>query len=305
MRRRSAVAVGAVVAIAMATLMLTGCARPSGVDGNLADDWPAMPAAKTPVPVAGVCYREPYSETWLGDFDPVDCATQPHQTETAYVGAFTGGQADRSTPPLADGVSLAGEYAQCQRAASDYLGGDWHTALVGLKLVLPSPAAWSVDARWYRCDLLHYFDPYGSGIVQDGTLKGDLSGPRTAAYGCLAVVLDKDRAQVSSMKPIDCAQPHNVEFAGFFTAPETPWPSDTASRQKLGTDGCENVVAKFLGYANVGQWHNAAIGWWESNFDEDQWALGDRTASCFAFAFTRSGNFVGSVKGLRDQAPRG
>jgi hypothetical protein len=299
MRRRVAVLAGLAVA-----LTLVGCSRPAGVDGNLVNNWPAMPVAKTGVPVVGACYSQTADEVWFGPFDSVDCATTPHQTETVYVGAFTG---SRSTPPDPDetGAGLAPQYTQCQQAATTYLGGDWHTALVGLQLVHPSTAAWSVGARWFRCDLVHYADPDGQEVVQDGVLKGDLSGPRRSAYGCLTINADKQRQHVLSSTPVDCAKPHGAEFAGTFTAPDRPWQPDDAAREKIEDEGCEAVVSKFLGFSSLGQWNNSAVGWWELGFDETLWTLGDRTVQCFAFAFTTSGNFVGSVKGIRNQKPKG
>ncbi|GIH18142.1 septum formation family protein [Rugosimonospora africana] len=299
MRRWVALAAGLAVVAA-----LSGCAKPSGVDGDLTNGWPAMPRAKVQVPVAGACYVWPYAKVWRGDFDPVDCATRKHQTETAYVGTFTGADAARSQPPADGSPLLPNLYAQCQKGASDYLGGDWHAAMVFLGLVLPSGEAWAGGARWFRCDLVHLTDPDGTEVVQDGTLKGDLSGPRTAAYGCLTVDTDNQR-NVLSERPIDCAQPHAAEFAGTFTAPNVPWPSTAAARERLGDNGCVEVVAKFLGFANSDQWDNPAVGWWEQSFDEDQWNLGDRTVQCFAYAFTKSGHFTGSVKGIRGKTPKG
>ena len=72
--------------VLVVTLALAGCGGlPPGVDGNLTNDWSAMPQPKIAVPVAGACYPEPYTTVWTGDFHPVDCA-QTHNTETAYVG---------------------------------------------------------------------------------------------------------------------------------------------------------------------------------------------------------------------------
>jgi hypothetical protein len=299
MRRWGGLAVGLAAAV-----VLSGCGKPPGVDGDPVDDWPAMAKAKVGVPVAGACYAQPYSKVWYGDFDPVDCATRQHQTETAYVGTFSGADAARSQPPGDESPLLPKLYAQCQRSASDYLGGDWHTAMVFLGLVLPSGGAWSGGARWFRCDLVHLADPDGTSVVETGTLKGDLTGPRTAAYGCLTVTTDSER-NVLSERPIDCAKPHAAEFAGTFTAPDIPWPAAAATRERLEDNGCVEVVAKFLGFAGARQWDNSAVGWWEQSFDEDQWKLGDRTVQCFAYAFTRSGNFVGSVKGIRGRTPKG
>jgi hypothetical protein len=294
--------VWAAVALGLAVgLAATGCSRPAGVDGNLTNGWPAMGPAKVAVPPAGVCYDVPYTTVWTGDFSTVDCAGT-HRLETAYVGAFTGDDASRSAPPGLGSPALGTAYARCQQGASDYLGGDWHNAIVWLGLVRPSENAWSAGARWFRCDLVHYNDPYETTIVERGSLKGDLTGARSAAFGCLATMQSKNTVLTAS--PIDCAQPHGAEFAGTFTAPDIPWPTDQAARTKLSDGGCETVVAHYLGFANSGQWNNSQIGWWDLPFDENQWALGDRTTQCFAFAFTKSGKMIGSVKGIRTQAPK-
>jgi putative regulator of septum formation len=191
------------------------------------------------------------------------------------------------------------------QGASDYLGGDWHGATVGLGLVLPSAGAWTGGARWFRCDLLHYSDPDATSVIDHGTLRGDLAGPHTAAYGSLAVTTDGGRKHILTSKPIGCDQPHGAEFAGTYTAPDVPWPSDDTRRETMLSQGCEGVVAHFLGYSAISQWHNDKVGWWELPWDETQRALGDRTTQCFAFAYTSSGTVVGSVKGIRDQTPNG
>jgi hypothetical protein len=262
-----------------------------------------MPEAKIAVPVAGACYLK-YTQVWYGDFTTVDCAGAGHQAETAFVGTFTGDDSTRSTPPRQDSPALPGLYDQCQQGATGYLGGDWHTASVWLGLVLPSDGAWKGGARWFRCDLLRYADIFQTTVVDHGVLRGDLSGARSTAYGCQNTTSDKDRHLLTA-QPAACDQPHTSEFAGTFTAPNVPWPADQAGREKMLDNGCQPVVATFLGYASVGQWRNQSVGWWSHDWDEDQWKLGDRTTQCFAYAYTRSGMFVGSVKGIRDQTPKG
>jgi Septum formation len=305
MRRWAAAltALGALVALA-------GCAGlPAGVDGNLTNNWPAMPEAKVAVPLAGACYTGQYVypgrsvRVWTGDFNPVDCATT-HYSETAFVGTFTGADAQRSTTPDIDGPAMPGIYDQCRKEAATYLGGDVDTALIWLQLQVPTNAAWRGGARWFRCDLVRLTDPFGTAWVDHGSVKGDLSGQRTSAYGCLVTTEEKDRT-ITDAKPIDCAQPHAAEFAGVFTAPNVPYPTDKTTRDRMLDAGCEAVVATFLGYSSVNEWRNAAVGWWELNWSEDQWKLGDRTTQCFAYAYTKSGKFVGSVKGIRNQTPKG
>jgi hypothetical protein len=292
------------LAVLVATLALAGCGGglPAGVDGNLTNDWSAMPLPKVAVPVAGVCYVQPYTSVWIGDFDPVDCA-QSHHTETAYVGTFGGTDGQRSTPPTLGSPALRTAYDGCQQGASAYLGGDWHTELVTLRLTRPSDNAWTGGARWYRCDLIHWATLFTGTIADRGSLKGDLTGARTAALGCLTTTLDKDQS-ITEADPIDCGQPHQAEFAGLYTAPDVPFPSDKTTRESVLDRHCETVVGKFLGYPD-GSGGNLAVGYWVTGWGEDQWNLGDRTVECFAYAYTKSGKFVGSVKGIRNQTPKG
>src|SRR2546430_3892555 len=148
MRRGWALAVLGAVAV----LGLAGCGKPAGIDGDLTNSWPAFEKAKTPVPVVGACYPTEYDPTWVGDFSKaVECKTASHQTETVFVGAFTGADADRSGPPLAGSAARKTAFAQCQKAANDYIGGDWQSAKVDIGLVLPDDKAWTGGAPRYRC----------------------------------------------------------------------------------------------------------------------------------------------------------
>jgi hypothetical protein len=296
---------GAALTVVGALVALAGCAGlPPGVDGNLTDNWPVMPEAKVGVPAAGACYTAPYSRVWIGDFNTVDCTTGTHTLETAFVGTFTGADAERSAPPRSDSPAMPALYAECQKGANDYLGGDWHAAYVSLQPVLPSDAAWGGGARWFRCDLIHYSDPYANAVVDHGALKGDLAGARTAAAGCVTTTEDKDKRVLTAI-PIDCASPHQAEFAGLFTAPDVPYPTDKTARDRMVHDGCEGVVATFLGFQSISQWVNQSVGWWPLGWSQEQWKLGDRTTQCYAYAYTKSGKFVGSVRGIRNQTAKG
>ncbi len=296
--------------VVCALVALSGCAGlPGGVDGDRTNGWPAMAQAKISVPVAGVCYPGQYVypgsavRVWSSPAEPADCAAT-HYTETAFVGTFTGADAARSAVPDVDGPAMPAVYDQCHKAVTDYLGGDPATALVSLQIELPTNAAWRGGARWFRCDVVHLTDPLGTAWVDHGSIKGDLAGPRPSASGCLAATQQADNT-ILNAKPIDCASPHQAEFAGVFTAPPVPWPTDPAARERMEDNGCQAVVATFLGYSSASQWRNAAVGYWTLRFVQDRWNLGDRTIQCFAYAFTKSGAFVGSVKGIKNQTPKG
>jgi hypothetical protein len=298
---------GAALGVA-AVLLVAGCGKPAGVDGDLTNNWPALPEAKTPVPPSGACYPNEYAATWYGPFDDVkvDCASSAHKTETIYVGSFTGADADRSTPPLAGSAARAAAYGQCQKAAGDYLGGDWHGGKLWLGLTLPSGSAWSGGAHWYRCDVEQFTDSGLATVATSGSVKDGLRGSRRLGVGCLSVT-DDGKGAVTGQQDTDCAQSHNGEFAGVYTAPDRPFPSTKDAAQKVADDGCQGVVAQFLGLSN-GQVTSRYVGWMADGLDEDQWKLGDRGVRCYVVAFNGStvtgAKVVGSMKGIRDAAPK-
>jgi Septum formation len=303
MRRAWRVAlVGAALAV-----LAAGCAKPTGTDNDLTNAWPAFDKAVTPTPKVGACYSDKLDTTWYADdfSGAVDCSGS-HQTETVFVGTFSGTEAGRSSPPLAGTPSRAEAYGQCMKAANDYLGDDWHNAKVVLGLVLPSDKAWTGGARWYRCDVVA-FDDFGLETVRGvGSVKGGLQGSRALAITCVTITADGSR-RVTGEKDTPCDQPHNAEFAGLYTAPARDWP-DRDTESKLANDGCRGVWARFLGLGGNGSSGSNYVGWWARGFDEDQWKLGDRTEICYVVALDGNNlsapKVVGSMKGIRDGKPR-
>jgi Septum formation len=290
-----AVAAGGVVALALA-----GCGKPAGVDGDLTNGWPALEPAKTAVPEVGACYDKAYASTWYGPFDTTAC-DQDHQAETASVGAFTGDDAQRSSPPTADSPSRKAAFLDCVAKANDYLGGDWHTAYVWLGMVLPSSAAWAGGARWYRCDLYKTNDVEHTTVTSSSSVRDGLRGTRPLAITCINTV--ERNGDVQSESPASCSQPHNGELAGVSMAPNAAWPGDDAA-QKQADKACEGVVARYLGFTN-GRDQNPVVGWLFFWPRQTAWEAGDRTFTCYAYAFTKSKKMTGSVKGLGAKAPAG
>src|SRR5439155_26359728 len=128
-------------------------------------------------PAASACYDKEYAATWYVSFEAVPW-DQSHQSETAFVGTFTGADAQRSSPPNADNPARKAAYLDCVKKANDFLGRDWHTAYVWLGLVMPSTAAWAGGARWYRCDLLKTNDVEHSTASSSGSVKDGLRGAK-------------------------------------------------------------------------------------------------------------------------------
>jgi hypothetical protein len=284
----------------MVVLAAAACGKPAGVDGDLVNHWPAMGKAETPVPVVGACYDTEFETTWSGPFDTVPC-TETHQTETSYVGAFTGDDAGRSSPPGSDSQSRKTAYLTCADKTADYLGGDWHTAYVWMGLVEPSPEAWTGGARWFRCDLMKTTDVEHTTTSSDSSLKDGLRGTAPAAITCINTVESND--QVQSETPANCATAHNGELTGVITGSSVTYPGDTAA-QNQADSGCEASVAHYLGLSGSKD-TNSAVGWLFFWPRETQWDSGDRAITCYAYAFTSSKKMTGSVKGLGNKAPKG
>lgn len=298
-----------VVVALVAVAALSGCTGglPSGVDGDLTNGWPAMPAPKVATPAAGVCYDKAATNgVWYGDFVTQDCLS-PHTVETVFVGTFAGADADRSNPPPIGGQSRAAAYTQCRKGAVDYLGDDYHLGMLRLTLVTPSPAAWAGGARWYRCDISRFTDALGGTVdLGGGSVKDGLRGNRSMALTCYTQTAQNGVSDEEHM--VACDQPHNSEVAGLYTAPDIPWPSDEKAREDLGFKGCDPVVGAYLGFTS-GHDNSPYLGYAISLFDEGQWSLGDRTIRCVAIGLKNDSpnnvRFTGSVKELRDRKPQG
>jgi hypothetical protein len=294
------------IVVLIGVIGLAACASPAGVDGNLTNGWPAMPKAKVAVPVAAVCYPSVLDgDTWYGDFTTVPCSGD-HGEETVFVGTFTGATASRSTPPGSDSQDRVDAYTQCRKGANDYLGGDYHLGLFDLDLILPSSNAWHGGARWFRCDIVRYTDANETDVARTGSVKDGLRGSRPLALTC-STVTDDGHGSITDQQVTECSKPHNAEVAGLFTAPDVPWPSDDTTRQNMYNNGCEPVVAKFLGLPG-GRVASNYMGWMTNGPSEDQWKLGDHTVVCSALGFKgdspNGARFTGSVKGLKDKAPK-
>jgi Septum formation len=294
--RTGAVWRGAAVLLCAAVL-LAGCGRPAGVDGDLTNNWPAMAEAKAAVPEAGVCYDQAYDTTWTGPFDTVDCAHE-HHVETTYVGQFTG--ADPAAPPAAGSPGRRSAFQACMSNTDDYLGGDFHAALVFLGLVLPSANAWKGGARWFRCDVVHFKDPDGDDEVTTGSVRGGLAGAAPLAFPCVDAT-EQDSEHIGDLTaPVPCGGSHSAEFVGAFTAPDQPWESDDTKRTGIARDGCWSVLYDYLGSRHPSQ----LIGLIWGNFQQDRWDLGDRGVRCYAYAETSTHKFGESVKGIGARDPK-
>jgi hypothetical protein len=296
--RRIAVAIIAIGSV----LALSACSLPPGVDGNLVDDWTSIAAPLPAMPIVGDCYGSSDSDM-LGN-PPVAC-TSEHVAEVAYIGAFAGADASRVTVPPAGSTTLRSAYAKCQAPVKTFLGADWHSGLLQLDLVIPDAEGWTGGARWFRCDVALLSTPDGETIASNTSLKGSLAPGKNTAATLQCVLWTDHKTYITDIHKSSCAKPFNGEYAGFFTAPDTSWPSTAKKRSTLTGDGCADVVARYLGFNSVDDENQFDVGSVNMPFDEDRWDGGDRTVRCFAAADTKDGKFTASVKGIRGKTPKG
>lgn len=286
---------GALAVAGVVTLLLSACGNPAGTDGNLTNNWKAMPDAVIPTPVAGACYDvttdNPTTVTkWPA---PVEC-TATHTVETVYVGTFTGAEANESSAPSTGSAGRRSAYETCASEAKSFLGDDWRTGRLELSVVLPIALHWQGGARWFRCDLMEYKDLNDYAVVpRTASLKGGLTGERPVGLSCITVTTTSDN-KIDKMTPIACNATHNGEFAGVFDLPDTPYPTDRAAASKARLDGCAPVVAAFANVPNDADL-SFRVGWISSPFTEIEWGLGNRGVRCYAHS---ADPLTKSIKGI-------
>ena len=95
-----------ITAVLGAVLLVAGCGKPGGVDGDLTNGWGAMAPATGFEPNEGACHNANFNPVGpRGTYEEVDCAAK-HRTETVFVGTYESPAADADVPP-ADGSAGA------------------------------------------------------------------------------------------------------------------------------------------------------------------------------------------------------
>lgn len=239
---KGARAVGGVRAWCAATVvaLLAGCAGPT--DGDLTDDWGALPAAGPFTPETGVCQvADATTQVTLAAYQPVECSV-PHRVETVHVGTFPTGQ---SGPPAAGSADLRVAFVDCDTRTSTYVGADWRTGRLRLWVAVPSPSGWAAGSRWYRCDLTEVTTAeVDAGVVlRTGSLRGGLAAGSPLRLGCQQSGPDRGGG-VEALRPVDCRSRHDAEFVGVWRAPKRPYPTADADWAPLYA-GCRSEIARF------------------------------------------------------------
>jgi len=286
MRRAMRILVAALVAGAA----LTGCAGSGGLDGDLTDDWAAMPPAGPFTPAAGVCQVADFTATvGLAGYDPVGCEL-PHRVETVHVGAFT---VDRATPPALGSVELRTAFADCDGRANGYVGDNWRAGRLRLAVALPTGPGWAAGSRWYRCDLteLTTVEAAAKVVTRTGSLRDALKRPSALRLGCQRTGSDAHRVQ--TLTPVECGATHDAEFVGVWPAPDRPYPTKDADWLPLYA-GCNTVLARYVGVPDdpTLRFRSGVV---VRPPGAGRWAAGDRGVRCYLWLSDRT--VTSSLKG--------
>ncbi|MGW5666831.1 septum formation family protein [Micromonospora sp. NPDC003776] len=282
-------AMAGLVAALVTGVVLAGCAATHGLDGDLTDDWRALPPAGAFTPAAGVCQVADFTPTvGLAGYAPVGCDL-PHRVETVHVGAFT---VDRPTPPAVGSAELRTAFADCDNRASGYLGDNWRAGRLRLVVALPTAPGWAAGSRWYRCDLseLTTVEVAARVVLRTGSLRDALKGPSPLRLGCQRTGGD---ARARTLTPVDCRTPHDAEFVGVWAAPDRPYPTKDAEWSPLYT-GCNTALARYVGVPDdpILRFRSGVV---VRPPGAGRWAAGDRGVRCYLWLTGRT--VTASLKG--------
>lgn len=295
----------AVAAVLVGMLLgVAGCgARVPGADGDLFDDWQPMAAPKHDLPSVGMCLDSPSKPPFDPAFvraSPIECE-RGHTLEVVLIGTVEGNAAQATEPPAAGSEGFQAAYAACGTAANAYVGGDWHTGMLGINVQMPTRTPWAGGLRSYVCSIFALSSAYGVMSFTSASLKGTLAGDAPKAIRCLEVTGTKasdgwwDR--LSALVPIDCGQPHEAEFVGTVQMGAGGTLPAADVLRKWTTDRCYPVVAKFMGLTKAQFDTRDDIGLTWERMDQHQWDAGDRSVRCFAL-FNPGKKARASIKGL-------
>lgn len=269
--------------------LLAGCVpATAGTDGDLLDQWNSLPEPEVFVPEAGTCHAVYRSTVKLAMYNPIRCDFV-HETETAYVGEFTGEVAGRNSPPSPGTEIWRTTYRECDEVAADYLGDNFRYAQ-GLRLAVavPSAEAWGGGARWFRCDLVTPLDPDWSELRRS-SLAEALTDVFPLRMNCTEVTdLEDDSV---NLQPTDCDEPHQAELVGLLEVDHPRYPEELTGRM---FDDCFQLALDYIGIG-VSDLRVPTYSILSRPTEED-WDNGNRTLLCH-FAFDDD-EVIGSLEGV-------
>ncbi|MEH1167482.1 septum formation family protein [Micromonospora sp. CPCC 205539] len=271
----------AAVTAAFIVVALAGCGTPAGTDGDVADDWQPMAQAQQFTPKAGECHVVPEDSGYLTSYAPVDCA-KIHLVETFHIGTFTGTNAARTSPPASGSTAMRGAFADCDKQAKQFVGGDWRNARLSLQVTPASPHGWNGGGRWYRCDIFELNEEDGvnnrgdRAMERTGTLRGAAKNGSPLLHGCMT------RDKWEFLRAAACTAVHQYEYAGIWNAPDRSFEDATRDEDAIHAK-CRTVIAR---YAKVPVDANLRYRTGSTYvFPSRQlWERGDRGVRCYFYS---------------------
>ncbi|RIV31690.1 septum formation family protein [Micromonospora radicis] len=280
-----------IAAFAVATL-LVGCGAPHGLDGDLTDDWAALGPPGPFTPAAGVCHEADFADAVpVAAYAPVDC-TLPHRVETVHVGAFSAG---RSEPPPIASTELRTAFADCDQRATGYVGDNWRAGRLRLAVAVPSGPGWVAGSRWYRCDLMEVTTAEAGArvVTRTGSLRDGLRTASPLRLGCQQTRTGRGGV-VQNLVTVDCATPHDAEFAGVWQSPDRPYPRRSVDWAPFYA-GCRTILARYAGVpddTDLAYRSDVVV----RPPGAGRWRVGDRGVRCYLWLGDRK--VTGSLKGV-------
>ncbi|WP_089155791.1 septum formation family protein [Micromonospora sp. NBS 11-29] len=277
------------------TAVLTGCLPAHRADGDLVDDWAALPAPRLFVPATDACLPRLAPVVQAATYETVDCAGS-HLAEAVHVGTFTGAVADGARPEPGS-PALRTARTECDKRAREMIGGDWHAARLTLNIALPTVTAWAAGARWFRCDLAETDSIDNTRPVNRvGSLRGALVGDNPMVHRCFDPKLIGKN--LNYMAPVLCTEPHRAEFVGVYSERDMSW-AEFARSAPAAHRRCMRLIAAF---ANVPD--NAELPYRAGSIfyppSQREWEEGDRGVRCFLWSDDRK-----LTRSMRGAGPEG
>ncbi|MFI7607351.1 septum formation family protein [Micromonospora sp. NPDC049366] len=284
---------GALALAGAVTVLLAGCLRSHGADGDLVDDWHAMPPPQMFVPATDTCLPRITAIVQASTYDTVDCARN-HLAEAIHVGTFAGlAGAPRPEP---GSPTLRTARAECDQRAREVLGGDWHAARLTLNIALPSAAGWAGGARWFRCDLSETDSIDNTRPVnRTRSLRGAMIGDSPLIHRCFDPKLIGEN--LNYMAPVLCSEPHRAEFVGVYDERDVSWAEFTAAPDRAH-QRCMALIAAFAAVPNNSELpYRAGSIYYPPS--QREWEEGDRGVRCFLWSDDRK--LTRSMRGVGPQ----
>src|SRR5713101_448591 len=203
---------------------------------------PALPTAAT---TPGTCHvADDWLELWwtASDTGPAVPCTQPHQTETMWLGTIDGpvAAARRRPNPELLTKTLSSRCDDFVRVRT-YLGAATPDAHWGVNVLarVPTPAEWSRGVRTFRCEAIPATSTHDQPVI-DETLRDTLRRTDSARF----------RMCRSGDRTVTCDQRHDSEAMNpWATLTGTSWPGDlpNPAMQRMVRSACGPVADRYLG----------------------------------------------------------